>query len=153
MGGRCCIMPSKHKPVPDLELAAAVLVDAARYDDATAAAMHNLSRRTVLRHRKRMRTDPLLAQLVADKLKELEHPSTHLPTVQEALEQALWFVFQAARNGNYHDPEMVKAIADAYGIIADIDLAREGMRQYLALLQANRQPTQTPQAIAQPARA
>jgi len=129
-------MPSKHKPEVDLELAAAVLVDAARHDDATAGAMHNLSRRTVLRYRKRLRTDPQLAQLVASKLTELEQPSSYLPTVRETLEQALWFILQAAKNSNYRDPEMVKAIADAYGTIADIDLAREGMQQYLALLQS-----------------
>jgi len=147
-------MPSKHKPVPDLELAAAVLVDAARHDDATAAAMHNLSRRTVLRYRKRMRTDPLLAQLVAGKLKELEQPSSYLPTIKETLEQALWFVLQAAKNGNYRDPEMVKAVADAYGTIADIDLAREGMQHYLALLQGNQQSTRPQESrIPQPARA
>lgn len=58
--------------LPDYDIMADILVDAACYGEHTAAKRWGKSWRTVARYRATMRVDPTLAKLVSDKLATME---------------------------------------------------------------------------------
>jgi hypothetical protein len=118
------------KPKKSKRWIAGLLVAAQLENDATAAREWGVSRRTVIRYRKQLEKDPIMAQFVAAQLGSVAQSKLR---IQETLEATLAFLTRAAAEGTIDAP-MVEAISTAYGTISDTEVAKQSLAVYLKAL-------------------
>ena len=99
----------------DYDRASRALAIAALEGDRKAAASEGLSDRTLRNYRKRLETDPTLAELFRSKKELLEREWAHriAPTLRAALD----FIERASHHLNPGDPEAVHAMAGALKLV------------------------------------
>ena len=126
---------SKSHPVPDLDLIAAILVDAEISTAKDVLNKYKITHTTLSRYRKRLKTSPELLELVQEKLKFLqvvlrppERPSV-LSVVDAALE---WLQTNIPRL--HPSPDNVHAVVGAVKILKQSAMAERAMTEYINAL-------------------
>ncbi|MGB8701392.1 MAG: hypothetical protein WCD18_18415 [Thermosynechococcaceae cyanobacterium] len=103
------------------DFAALVLVDALHLGDAKAAALHEISVRTIKRYRLRMKTDAKLAQAVTKLRQQIFVPAK--PKISGAIDAAIAFLEDAPKHLDAGNIEHVMVVAQTFKTLSEIRLA------------------------------
>ena len=125
----------------DYDFAATVLIDAYLTSVDEACGTHEVSRQTIHNYHKKLQSDPKLLEIFTNKKAKIEvifDPPAE-PSVAELLASVRGFLMRATKEAFAFSPDCITAIATAYGIVSDKDMARQTLEVYLdALRDENR---------------
>lgn len=110
-------------PTFNYHRAAAALSVAALYGDKTACKQHGIHPMTLSRYRARMRQDPKLLSMVADKKAILEQ--NWADQLAPAITEAVSFLQRAAKDGDPRDPDTIHAVAEALKTLFSMQVTKQ----------------------------
>lgn len=105
------------------ERAAYVLVDALTMGDKAAAKKWDVSIRTIERWRSLLQEDQLLAEFFAKRQKD--RTDAWASEIPQALVAILSYISEAGREADRKCPETMKAMAQAFKVIADVEMSKQ----------------------------
>ena len=106
------------------EWKARILVEAAAIaDDSAASKRLGVSRRSLIRWRNQLETDPVLAQAVAEKKAVAE--KAWLADIPAVLQSGIKFLKRAADEADPKDPAVIHAVAGAVKLLAEVQQAQQ----------------------------
>lgn len=101
--------------------------------DREAAEKHGLTARTVRNYRRRLETDPELAELFRSRLRVVrEEADDWLDELEHTIGKVLAAVQRCADKLNPHDPDALNALAAALRVLSETHLARRVIDARLA---------------------
>jgi hypothetical protein len=124
-------------PNHKLENKARILVDADLLGTTQAAKRHGVARSTIKRIRDAVPNSPDLQRLATSQRAKIPELAPHAKDVLEACTD---FIRKATFEGNALDPEMVRAVTEAFKVVADARRADRALEAYLVALRDARGP-------------